>query len=153
MGLQHRSLQSIFAIGVDEIPYAKGHKYLTLVYPVDRECIRLLWIGKERTLESFRGFFRTIGEKVTAVQFVCSDMWKPYLDVIAEECVNALHILDRFHVMAKMSKALDEVRAAETKRLLSDGYEPLLKESRWCVLKRKENLPAKQQVRLRNLLR
>jgi transposase len=80
-------------------------------------------------------------------------MWKPYLDVIAEKCVNALHILDRFHVMAKMSKALDEVRAAETKRLLSDGYEPLLKESRWCVLKRKENLTAKQQVRLRNLLR
>ena len=48
-------------------------------------------------------------------------MWKPYLDVIAEKCVNALNILDRFHVMAKMSKAIDEVRAAETKRLARDG--------------------------------
>ena len=55
--------------------------------------------------------------------------------------------------MAKMSKALDEVRAQETKRLIRDGYQPLLKKSRWCVLKRKENLTSKQQVRLRDLLR
>jgi transposase len=55
--------------------------------------------------------------------------------------------------MAKMSKALDEVRAQETKRLIRDGYQPLLKKSRWCVLKRKENLTDKQQVRLRDLLR
>jgi transposase len=153
-GLEHRSLEAIFAIGVDEIQYAKGHKYLTLVYQIDRECIRLLWVGKERTIESFRGFFTVIGEKVAAeILFVCSDMWKPYLDVISEKCVNALHILDRFHIMAKMSKALDEVRAQETKRLLRDGHQPLLKQSRWCVLKRKENLTAKQQVRLRDLLR
>ena len=145
---------SIFAIGVDEIQYAKGHKYLTLVYQIDRECIRLLWVGKERTIESFQGFFRVIGEKVAAeILFVCSDMWKPYLDVIGERCINALHILDRFHIMAKMSKALDEVRAQETKRLIRDGYQPLLKKSRWCVLKRKENLTDKQQVRLRDLLR
>jgi transposase len=122
-GLQHRSLEAIFAIGVDEIQYAKGHKYLTLVYQIDRECIRLLWVGKERTIESFRGFFAVIGEKVAAeILFVCLDMWKPYLEVITEKCVNALHILDRFHIMAKMSKALDEVRAQETKRLLRDGH-------------------------------
>jgi transposase len=56
-GLEHRTLESIYAIGVDEIQYAKGHKYLTLVYQIDREFIRLLWVGKERTIESFRGFF------------------------------------------------------------------------------------------------
>jgi transposase len=128
-GLQRRTLESFFAIGVDEIQYAKGHKYLTLVYQIDRECIRLLWLGKERTIESFRGLFAVIGDKVAAeILFVCSDMWKPYLDVIAEKCVNALNILDRFHVMVKMSKAIDEVRAAETKRLARDGYEPLVEE-------------------------
>ena len=101
-GLQHRTLESIFAIGVDEIQYAKGHKYLTLVYQIDRECIRLLWVGKERTIESFRGFFAVIGDKVASeILFVCSDTWKPYLDVIAEKSVNALNILDRFHFMAK----------------------------------------------------
>jgi len=85
--------------------------------------------------------------------FVGSDMWEPYLKVIREKCSEALHILDRFHIVAKMNKALDEVRAAETRKIARDGHEPLLKKSRWCILKRKENLTAKQQHRLRDLLR
>jgi transposase len=153
-GLEHRTLESIYAIGVDEIQYAKGHKYLTLVYQIDPGFIRLLWVGKERTIESFQGFFTVIGEKVTSgILFVCSDMWQPYLDVIRQKCPLALHILDRFHIAAKMNKALDEVRAGESRKLARDGHEPLLKKSRWCVLKRKENLTAKQQFRLRDLLR
>ncbi len=153
-GLEHRTLESIYAIGVDEIQYAKGHKYLTLVYQIDQGFTRLLWVGKERTIESFQGFFTVIGEKVASeILFVCSDMWQPYLDVIRQKCSLALHILDRFHIVAKMNKALDEVRAAESRRLAHDGHAPLLKKSRWCVLKRKENLTAKQQFRLRDLLR
>jgi transposase len=153
-GLEHRSLESIRAIGVDEIQYAKGHKYLTLVYQIDQGLTRLLWVGKERTIESFQGFFAVIGDQLAGqIQFVCSDMWQPYLDVIREKCSQALHILDRFHIVAKMNKALDEVRAAETRRIAQAGYQPLLKKSRWCILKRKENLTAKQQHRLRDLLR
>jgi transposase len=153
-GLEHRTLGSICAIGVDEIQYAKGHKYLTLVYQIDSGLTRLLWVGKERTIESFQGFFTLLGDQLAAqIEFVCSDMWQPYLDVIREKCSQALHILDRFHIVAKMNKALDEVRAAETRRMAQDGHEPLLKKSRWCVLKRKENLTPKQKLRLRDLLR
>ena len=153
-GLEHRTLESIRAIGVDEIQYAKGHKYLTLVYQIDQGITRLLWVGRERTIESFQGFFTLIGDRLAAqIQFVCSDMWQPYLDVIREKCSQALHILDRFHIVAKMNKALDEVRADETRKMAREGHEPLLKKSRWCVLKRKENLTSKQQFRLRDLLR
>ncbi|HLJ15021.1 MAG TPA: transposase, partial [Bryobacteraceae bacterium] len=56
-GLEHRVLGQIDAIGVDEIQYAKGHKYLTLVYQIDLDATRLLWVGRERTIESFRGIF------------------------------------------------------------------------------------------------
>ena len=38
-------------------PNAKGHKYLTLVYQIEQDCTRLLWIGKDRTIESFEQFF------------------------------------------------------------------------------------------------
>lgn len=153
-GLAHRTLDSVRAIGVDEIQYAKGHQYLTLVYQIDQGLTRLLWVGKERTIESFQGFFAVIGvELASQIQFVCSDMWKPYLDVIAEKCSQALHILDRFHIVAKMNKALDEVRAGESRKLAREGYEPVLQKSRWCVLKRKENLTDRQQHRLRDLLR
>jgi transposase len=153
-GLDHRVLDSICAIGVDEIQYAKGHKYLTLVYQIDQGLTRLLWVGKERTIESFQGFFTVIGDQLASqIQFVCSDMWQPYLDVIREKCSQAMHILDRFHIVAKMNKALDEVRAAETRKMAQEGHDPLLKKSRWCILKRKENLTPKQQLRLRDLVR
>jgi transposase len=153
-GLKNRTLESIQAIGVDEIQYAKGHKYLTLVYQIDQGLTRLLWVGQERTIESFLGFFTVIGDGVVSqIQFVCSDMWQPYLDVIRTKCSSALHILDRFHIVAKMNKALDEVRAAESRRMKQEGHPPLLSKSRWCVLKRKENLTSQQKLRLRDLVR
>jgi transposase len=153
-GLEHRKLSAIDAIGVDEIQYAKGHKYLTLVYQIDLDVTRLLWVGKERTIESFQGFFTTIGDEVASkIVFVCSDMWEPYLKVIREKCSDALHILDRFHIVAKMNQALDDVRAEEARRMKQEGFHPVLKKSRWLLLKRQENLSNKQRFRLRDLLR
>jgi len=153
-GLEHRELGTIRAIGVDEIQYGKGHQYLTLVYQIEAGCVRLLWVGKERTQESFEKFFTMIGKELSEkIEFVCSDMWKPYLKLIEKHCTNALNILDRFHVVAKLNLALDEVRASEARRMVQDGYEPVLKKSRWCLLKRRENLTSKQRVKLRDVLR
>lgn len=153
-GLANRSLQGIRAIGVDEIQWQKGHKYLTLVYQIEQGCKRLLWVGVERTEESLRGFFEVLGEKgAKALRFVCSDMWQPYVTVIAEKASQAIHVLDRFHIMARMNKAIDEVRAEEAKQLVRDGYEPVLKHSRWCLLKRPENLTEQQTVKLAEILK
>lgn len=87
------------------------------------------------------------------IEFVCSDMWKPYLDLIARHCTGALNILDRFHFVAKLNLALDQIRAAEARRMAREGYEPVLKKTRWCILKRPENLTDKQKMTLRELLR
>jgi transposase len=153
-GLEHRTLGAIDAIGVDEIQYAKGHKYLTLVYQIDLGVTRLLWVGKERTIESFRGFFTLIGDDLASkILFVCSDMWQPYLTLIREKCSQALNILDRFHIVAKMNEALDDVRAEESRRMKREGKEPVLRKSRWLLLKREQNLTDDQRFRLRDLLR
>ena len=153
-GLEHRILGPIRAIGVDEVQYGKGHKYLTLVYQIDAGCTRLLWVGRERTVKTFEAFFAMIGPELSAkIEFVCSDMWKPYLRVIREKCSQALHVLDRFHIVKKLQQAVDDVRSAEAKRMAADGHEPILKHSRWCLLKRPENLTSKQNVKLRDLLR
>ena len=92
-------------------------------------------------------------ELAEQIEFVCSDMWKPYLQLIAKHCTKALNILDRFHVVAKMNLTLDDVRAAEARRMVQDGYEPVLKKSRWCLLKRPTNLTDHQRVKLRDVLR
>jgi len=152
-GLAHRELGTLRAIGVDEIHIGKSGKFLTLVYQIEADCVRLLWVGKDRTKQSFEGFFTLIGAQLAAsVEFVCSDMWRPYLEVIAKNCPKALNILDRFHMVAKLNKALDEVRAGEARQMIRQGYEPLLKKKRWCLLKRPENLTDKQQMSLRELL-
>ena len=153
-GLQHRGLDGITAIGVDEIQWKKNHKYLTLVYQINSGCIRLLWIGKERTTETFSAFFDMLGERRSAlIEHVCSDMWKPYLRVIAQRIGQAVHILDRFHIVARINKALDEVRANEHRRMKAAGREPLLTKARWLLLKRPENLTEKQEPKLRELVR
>src|SRR5882757_4439226 len=153
-GLAHRNLTGVKAIGVDEIQWRLGHKYLTVVYQIDEGAKRLLWVGKDRTIETLTEFFESFArERAAQLQFVCSDMWRPYLKVIAEFAGQAVHVLDRFHIMAKLNKAIDEVRAAEARQLQQEGEEPLLKHSRWCLLKRPSNLSDNQMSRLAELLK
>ena len=152
-GLEHRDLSGVTAIGVDEIAWRKGHKYLTMVYQIDAGNVRLLWIGKDRTVKTLLRFFHFFGEERSRkLKYVCSDMWRAYITVIEKKAGQALHILDRFHIVAKLNKAIDEVRAGEHRQMQKDGYEPLLKNSRWCLLKRSENLTEKQEVKLKDLL-
>lgn len=153
-GRKHQNLEAIEAIGVDEIARQRGHRYLTLVYQIDSGCRRLLWIGQERRAETLQKFFQWLGtERIEKLRYICSDMWKPYLKVIADKASHALHILDRFHIMAQMSKAIDQVRAEEVRRLKQEGLEPMLSNTRWLLLKRPEKLTAKQEPKLAALLR
>jgi transposase len=151
-GREHIDLTGITAIGVDEIHWAKG-SFMTLVYQIDNHCKRLLWCGEARTLKTINAFFDWFGkERVCLLKFVCSDMWKPYLKTIAERASNALNILDRFHVSQKLSKAIDEVRASETRALIAKGKAVVLKHSRWALLKNPENLTDNQKIKLKDLL-
>jgi transposase len=85
------------------------------------------------------------------IQFVCSDMWKAYLKVIARKLPDALHILDRYHIVANLSKALDQVRAEEARKLSRQGWD-VLKRSRWLLLRRRKRLSGKQRFKLRQIL-
>ena len=124
-GRAHQDLSGIEAIGVDEIAWQRGHKYLTLVYQIDVGCRRLLWIGQELKTKTLLRFFRWLGKDRTGdLRFICGDMWKPYLKVIAKKAGHAIHILDRFHIMANLSKAIDQVRGEETRQLRR--HRPLL---------------------------
>lgn len=153
-GLAHRDLEDVEAIGVDEVLWKRPYKFLTVVYQIDRGRRRLLWVGQDRKVKTLMKFFRSWGTARSArLKFICSDMWKPYLKVIARKAATAVHVLDRFHIMSNMNKAINEVRSKEVKRLKADGYEPILKGMRYCLLKRPENLSAGQELKLADLLR
>lgn len=152
-GLEHRDISGVEAIGIDEMAIGKGHTYITAVYQIDGGKQRLLWIGEKRKVKTLLRFFQMFGKQRSAqLKFACTDMWKPYLNVIKKKAAQALNILDRFHIMKKFGEAIDEVRRSEHSDLERNGYEPVLSKSRWTLLKRPENLTEKQGLALKTLL-
>jgi transposase len=79
---------------------------------------------KKRTIKLSLRFLDGFGEEGSAeMDVVCSDMCRPYLKAIAKNAVNALNILERFHVMAHMDKAIDKVRAEAVTALAAKGMD------------------------------
>ena len=153
-GLKHRDLEGVEAIGVDEWCKGRGHDYVTLVYQIDAGRRRLLHVCEKRTVKSLLSFFRMLGERRAAsIRYVCSDMWKPYLKVIAKKIPRAVHILDRFHIVSNLNKALNEIRAGEARKMRAEGYQDVLKHTKYCFAKNPENLTDKQRAKLDDVLR
>lgn len=153
-GIVHRELVDLESVGIDEIQYRRGHKYLTLVYQLDEGAKRLLYVAKDRTEASLNGFFDILdAQTASGIKFACTDMLPAYLKVLKQRASGALNILDRFHIAKKFSEALDKVRAEEARQMKADGYEEVLKNSRWSLLKQRSNLTTKQTVKLRELLK
>jgi len=153
-GRDHVDLTGIRAIGIDEIHWHRGPHFLTLVYQIDVGRKRLLWIGQHRRAKTLLRFFRWFGDpRTAALQFVCSDMWRPYLKVVAKKAGHALHILDRFHIAQHMSTAIDQVRRAEVHELRRRGRHPLLTKTRWLLLKRHTHQTRDERIRLNDLVR
>jgi transposase len=152
-GREHMSLEGITAIGVDEMHWSH-QLFITVVYQINEGRKRLLWVEAHRTAKSLLSFFHWLGpERSQCLEFVCSDMWQPYIKVIAKKASKAVHILDRFHIVSHLSKAIDKVRAEEARKMKANGFEPVLTNSRWCLLKRVENLTERQMDKLQDLLR
>jgi len=156
-GLAHRKLEGVESIGVDEIHWGKSKRadnFLTVIYQIDSHCRRLLWVGKRRTQATVRrGLAALGGEVVQGLRFVCSDMWRPYLNVLAAQAGQALHVLDRFHITSHLNQAVDEVRRAESGRLRGRPAAEKLKKMRWKLLRRGNRVHWKVKHRLCGLLR
>ena len=94
-------------------------------------------------------------EVVQGLRFVCSDMWQPYLQVIAAQAGHALHVLDRFHITSHLNQAVDQVRRAESSRLRAAGKvmaQQRLKHMRWPLLRRGSRVRGRARQKLNALL-
>ena len=155
-GLAHRQLEAVHSIGIDEIHWGKGKgadRFLTVIYQIDRHCRRLLWVGPRRTQATLRQGLAALGPAVIGgLRFVCSDMWKPYLNVIATQVGHALHVLDRFHITMHLNQAVDQVRRGERTRLGEAPQAARLKKMRWTLLRRGSRVRGKARDKLNALL-
>ena len=109
------------------------------------------WDGDAPKATLRRGL-KALGPQVlSGLRYVCSDMWQPYLTVIAKQAGHALHILDRFHIVQHLNKAVDEVRRAESTRLRGKPIAAKLKKMRWKLLRRGSRVRGQARIKLDGL--
>ena len=150
-GLSRRRKRPLRILGIDEVSRKKGHKYLTLVYDLERG--ELVWIGKDRTTATLRGFFDELGPRRSRhLTAVCMDMWAPYRDVVRDRAPQATICFDRFHVVRHLNAAVDEVRRSMVRKL-TGPMKALVKGTRFVLLKNPWNLTPKQKASLSSLVR
>jgi transposase len=157
-GLAHRVLTGIRAVGIDELHWGRGPKsanYLTVMCQIDAHCRRLLWVGRRRTQATLRKGLEALGAPVRAtLRYVCSDLWQAYLAVVAKQLPQAVHWLDRFHVVQHFNQAVDQLRRQESAavgRKTAAGQR--LKHMRWSLLKRGTRVLGKARQKLQALIR
>jgi len=137
-------------LGIDEIAYEKGHKYLTIVRDLDLN--RVIWIGVDRKKETLDSFFMLIGEKKQRlITVVVLDMWDPYIASIKEHCPAADIVFDKFHIIKKINEAVDTVRKEEFAKAAKEERIQM-KRKRFIILKRGKNLTEDQQEKLQEIM-
>lgn len=147
---QGHQITGLRSIGVDEISYCRGHKYVTIVYDLDLSCV--VWVGKGKTRETIDCFFTEVltQEQREAIQRASCDLGQTYIDAIKRFCPNATLVLDRFHVVKKLNEAVDEVRK-EQWRIASKDERKFLKGLRWILFRHSSNRSPKDTETLRTL--
>ena len=140
-------------IGIDEISYRRGQRYLTLVADHSSGCV--VWVGQGHSQQTLAGFFDALGrDRTAALRAISVDMWAAYLKAIRERAPNALVCIDPFHVVQQANLAVDKVRKQEWRRLQQAGAPSRwLQQTRWAVLKRPERLSERQTETLALLQR
>jgi len=162
-------LAGLRRIGIDEISYKKGHKYLMVV--VDHDTRALVWAAPGRSGATVREFFDLLGpERCAQITHVSADGADFIDSIVAATCPDAVRVADPFHVVKWVTEALDEVRRgagndaralarAEPKR--GRGRPPAdapprpggeraraLKGARYSLWKNPENLSENQRIKL-----
>ncbi|MBI5365650.1 MAG: ISL3 family transposase [Planctomycetes bacterium] len=135
-------------LGVDEVSYAKGHQYVTIVTDLRRR--RVIWVGKDRRKESLAKFFRWLGPLSRKIRYFVTDMHEPFIQAIRES-TRATIVFDRFHIMKLLSGAIDAIRRRVQSALPPDQRK-VVKNSRYLLLANRDKLTKKREVRLAELL-
>lgn len=148
-------LAGLRRVGIDEVAYRKGHRYLVVV--VDHDSGRIVWSGEGRSKETVGRFFAALGpERAALLTHVSADGAGWIGDVVAEHAPQALRCLDAFHAVGWITDALDEVRR-QVWNSLRGGKGGATEESkafkgaRWALRKNPDRLSDTQKATLASI--
>lgn len=151
-GLGRKSGRAVRALGIDEKSIARGHVYATIFSDLDRGTVE--HVEDDRKEESLGRYLRQLtSERRQALEVIAMDMWEAYFIALRKHLPGweARTVIDRYHLMVRIGRALDQVRAKEHRELKQVG-DRSLKRSRYLWLHSQENLRGEQQERLQALL-
>lgn len=118
-----RHLDAVKKLAIDETSFHKGHRYVTIVIDAERRCVIGVEPGRNKeAVQNFANFPEQQDGNRENIKAVSSDMSKSYVPAVAEQfpnVVNAVHVIDKFHVKQTFQTALDEVRKQEQKEVAS----------------------------------
>lgn len=150
-GLARRSLDDVKYVGIDEKSFGKGHDYVSVM--TDIEGSRVLEVAPERTTQACDSLWNTLSEEQKEnVQAVAMDMWQAFETSTDKNVPDADIVHDRFHISKYLGDAVDKVRRAEHKQLMSDGDERL-KGARYSLLFNPENLSEEKGEQLNAIVK
>ena len=143
-------LAGLLRIGIDEISYKKGHRYITIV--VDHDTGRLVWAAPGRDRKTMKSFFTALGPaRCAAVTHVSADAAQWIAEEVTANCPNAVRCADAFHIVAWAGDALDQVRRDTWNAARKGGmsvHARDLKGARYALWKNPENLTDRQKAKL-----
>ena len=145
------SLDGVECIGIDEFAVKKGHVYKTIV--VDLATGRILYVGNGKGADALAAFWKKVKRKGVQIKYVATDLSAAFIASVLENCPNAVHVFDHFHVMKLMNDKLDDIRRMQYSMEADINKRKVLKGTRYLLLSNGTDIyDDKYKTRLDNAL-
>ena len=125
-------LEGVDSIGIDEFAVRKGHVYKTIV--VDLKSGRILYVGQGKAADALAGFWKRIRRKNIDIKYIATDLSAAFISSVHENCPNAVHVFDHFHVVKLMNEKLDDIRRLQYNMEKNINKRKVLKGTRYLLL-------------------
>ena len=126
------SLEGVENIGIDEFAVRKGHVYKTIV--VDLDSGRVLYVGDGKGADALTKFWKKVRRKDIRIKHVATDLSAAFIASVMENCPEAVHVFDHFHVVKLMNEKLDDIRRKVYSMEKDVNKRKVLKGTRYLLL-------------------
>lgn len=126
------SLDGVECIGIDEFAVKKGHVYKTIV--VDLVSGRIIYVGEGKGIDALSDFWKRVKRKNISIKYIATDLSAAFIGSVLENCPDAIHVFDHFHVMKLMNDKLDDIRRIQFNMEKDVNKRKVLKGTRYLLL-------------------
>lgn len=127
------SLKGVDCIGIDEFAVRKGHIYKTIV--VDLRTGRILYVGEGKGVDALDKFWKRVKKMDVHIKYIATDLSAAFISSVYENCPDAIHVFDHFHVVKLMNDKLDDIRRVQYSMEKNINKRKVLKGTRYLLLK------------------